>query len=179
MVFDTKENVLLYTAGLLLSALFKFFPKEKIKMCRIDSALTELLCSLGLPEVNSKSTLFLLSRLFCLPETEKNFFENSGSSKDCVKAFMDFCVHDEVIKNYLGLNEWDGELWFNKESTERLILIYILFKLVWKDWPEDGVHKCNILSLNFYAGIYSDMTKIFSAAEYKLKNIIDFSSEKA
>ena len=91
---------------------------------------------------------------------------------------MDFCVHDEVIKNYLGLNEWNGELWFNKESTERLILIYILFKLVWKDWPEDGVHKCNILSLNFYAGICSDMTKIFSAAEYKLKNIIDFSSQK-
>ena len=27
--------------------------------------------------------------------------------------------------------------------------------------------------------IYSDMTKMFSAAEYKLKNIIDFSREKA
>ena len=29
LIFDTKENVLLYTAGLLLSSLFKFFPKEK------------------------------------------------------------------------------------------------------------------------------------------------------
>ena len=179
LVFDTKENVLLYTAGLLLSALFKFFPKEKIKLCRFDLAFAELLCSFGLPEVNSKSTLFLLSRLFCLPETEKNFFENSGSSKDCVKDFMDFCVHDEVIKNYLGLNEWNGEIWFNKESTERLILVNILFKLIWEERPEDSLFKCNILSLNFYAGIYSDMTKMFSAAEYKLKNIIDFSSEKA
>ena len=114
-----------------------------------------------------------------MPETENNFFENSGLSKDCVKDFMDFCAHDEVIKNYLGLNEWNGELWFNKESTERLVLINILFKLVWEERSEDDLHKCNILSLNFYAGIYSDMTKIFSAAEYKLKNIIDFSSEKA
>lgn len=179
LVFDTRENVLLYMASLLLSALFKFFPKEKIKLCRFDLAFAELLCSFGLPEVNSKSTLFLLSRLFCLPETEKNFFENSGSSKDCVKDFMDFCVHDEVIKNYLGLNEWNGEIWFNKESTERLILVNILFKLVWEERPEDSLFKCNILSLNFYAGIYSDMTKMFSAAEYKLKNIIDFSSEKA
>ena len=126
LVFDTKENVLLYTAGLLLSALFKFFPKEKIKLCRFDFALTELLCSFGLPEVNSKSTLFLLNRLFSLPETEKNFFENSGLSKDCVKDFMDFCLHDEVLKNYLGLNEWNGELWFNKESTERLVLKNII-----------------------------------------------------
>ena len=39
---------------------------------------------------------------------------------------MDFCVHDEVIKKYLGLNEWDGELWFNKESTERLVLKNII-----------------------------------------------------
>ena len=179
LVFDTRENVLLYMAGLLLSALFKFFPKEKIKLCRFDLAFAELLCSFGLPEVNSKSTLFLLSRLFCLPETEKNFFENSGSSKDCVKDFMDFCVHDEVIKNYLGLNEWNGEIWFNKESTERLILVNILFKLIWEERPEDSLYKCNILFLNFYAGIYSDMTKMFSAAEYKLKNIIDFSSEKA
>ena len=178
LVFDTKENVLLYTAGLLLSALFKFFPKEKIKLCRLDFALTELLCSFGLPEVNSKSTLFLLSRLFCLPESDKKFFENSGL-RNCVKDFMDFCAHDEVIKNYLGLNEWNGELWFNKESTERLVLINILFKLVWEERSEDDLHKCNILSLNFYAGIYSDMTEIFSAAEYKLKNIIDFSSEKA
>lgn len=73
LIFDTKENVLLYTAGLLLSALFKFFPKEKIKLCRLDSALTELLSSFGLPEVNSKSTLFLLSHIFCLTETEKTF----------------------------------------------------------------------------------------------------------
>ena len=92
---------------------------------------------------------------------------------------MDFCVHDEIIKNYLGLNEWNGELWFNKESTERLVLINILFKLVWEERSEDDLNKCNILSLNFYAGIYSDMTNIFSDAEYKLKNIIDFSNEKA
>ncbi len=49
-----------------------------------------------------------------------------SSRKDYVKNFMDFCVHDEVIKKYLGLNEWDGELWFNKESTERLVLKNII-----------------------------------------------------
>ena len=54
-----------------------------------------------------------------------------------------------------------------------------MFKLVWEEWPEDSLYKCNILFLNFYAVIYSDMTKMFSAAEYKLKNIIDFSREKA
>ncbi|UTC77117.1 alpha-amylase [Treponema sp. OMZ 799] len=178
LVFDSKESVLLYTAGLLLSALFKLFPEEKIKMFRLDYVLSELLCSCGLSEADSKSTLFLLSRLFCLTEKEEEFFENLGSSMNCIKALTDFCLHDEVIKNYLGLNEWDGEVWFNKESTERLILIHILFKLLWEERPEDSVHKCNILSLNFYACIYSDMSKMFSAAEYKLKNIIDFSNEK-
>lgn len=173
LLLNTKDDVLIYTAGLLLSALFKFFPKEKIKTCRLDSALAEMLCSFGVPELNSKSTLFLLNRLFCLAETEKKFFENLISKKDCVKDFMDFCLHDEVLKNCLGLNEWNGELWFNKESTERLALINILFKLVWEERPEDSVHKCNILSLNSYAGIYSDMTKMFSAAEYKVKSLID------
>lgn len=177
LVLNTKEDVLLYAASLLFSAMFKFFPEEKIKICRFDSALTDLLCSFGLTELNVKSTLFLLSRLFCLTEEEKKFFEHLDSSKDCIKAFTDFCLHDEIIKTYLGLNEWDGEMWFNKESTERLILIHILFKLIWEERPEDDLHKCNVLSLNVYAGIYSDMAKILSDSEYKLKNIIDFSNE--
>ncbi|UTC67146.1 MULTISPECIES: alpha-amylase family glycosyl hydrolase [unclassified Treponema] len=174
LAFGTKENALLYAAGLLLSALFKFFPEEKIRLCRFDFVLAEQLCSFGLSESNATSSLFLLNRLFYFTENKSSSFQNQEFGRERLKVFIDFCAHDEAVKKYLGLNEWDGEVWFNKESVERLILIDILYKFVWEN-SEDSF---DFLSLKPYVNAYSAMTEALFDAEYRLKNIIDFSDKQ-
>jgi hypothetical protein len=127
------------------------------------SALTDL----GLTGADAWRAVAVIKLL----TSHQRWFETERSKEERTYQVLEAALQDAEIQQLIQVNRWQGVLWFNKESFERL-LWWMLFLAVVDAWRSASVNEA-VQQIVEHRDIVAKLVQAEEKSEYQVEKLIE------
>lgn len=143
-----RENALLYQIYLIIDATSALIEKQAkpeniVHFLHLERTIVEVLCKHGRGEYSVRQLISLLNvlrtksnKVFRLTEAEyrriaeKNNFKVTDFLREKKADFIDELLNDKYVRDFLGVNFYNGVWYFSKENFEELVFWLFSLELI-------------------------------------------------
>lgn len=173
-LFTSKEDIIVFAGGMLLYTTRNIITEagsgaDARNLCQywmLDKKIAQLVSAQGVDYRYASEKLELLKNMFVIEDIRPH--EQNQRSRSLIKKWL----AEEYFKNFLQINEWKGEHWFNKERAEYLSLITLGAKgLINAETSDD--EESRLYDIRFYSKIYFEVREKITASGYSVEKLLD------
>lgn len=190
---DYNENSVLVLLWILISQLKNLFEDKGevnksnyIDILLLDTPVKNLLKKSGRGEGELYKEILLLNILIRFEDKIESVFENMEGVKqltDYLPVEKDYfqspqlkkLLEDDSVKQFIGVNEYDGKIYYSKENFEEMISWFFTIYILQKIYKQDKLKEIEDNYKHFLDMSYSNYQKIFrlsSNSGYLYNNLI-------
>lgn len=144
-----------------------------IDLWSIDKKIAELFVSYGVDAFALQDILKNLREMYAFEDL------NGVTNSTFIEKFIVYAFNSTNLKSYVGIHDWDGVLWFNKEAVEYQLVLLLMYLVLsgysFKDSKkEKGKEK--IITITDTIELLERANDLCKTSEYKVAKILELTN---
>ncbi|PIE97534.1 MAG: alpha-amlyase [Treponema sp.] len=174
-LFADRKNIMVYSSSAVLYALKSITTSgtgkdtaNLISYWNLDGVLVKIIEEKGAVPKQSSQIIYLIKNMLTLEDTRLK--------KKSLSAVIHAWFADPYFAGLLNVNEWEGELWFEKEAIEMLTFVSTVSNLI-VNFEGECQTENQIEDLRFYANMYYEALNLQEKSKYKKEKLFELLEE--